>query len=372
MAVAFTDGNPTDLATTHDGQVWVVGKRQTKCATPNPGSTISDSIISGGHNTTSGADNTISDADNTISDADNTISGAVWHYNGREWRSLPAPDCATELTRVLTTTAGAVWVLGEGSKTGCSARWNGTTWTDESTLTSDTVLAAFGTDGLWLRKGTALVRRSGRSTRKYELGMTPQTVSVLGPNKAWAVGFRRPADKEAEQYTAAENVPHFARWNGRVWDPIPSPELDLPKDARRSWLFLTDQFASAPDDVWAVGRVGSKIPPPACTPMEDETCVQARLLILHWNGTTWSQHLGKPVAWDISGRIAPDGTGGFWLPEADGNKLAHLSHGRLTPVHLPGDFTRLTAIATQPGTTHTWLLGWSGAAPPNWILWSTK
>ncbi|NUW46564.1 hypothetical protein [Nonomuraea rhodomycinica] len=53
-------------------------------------------------------------------------AGAVWRYDGRAWGSVPWPACAVELERVLTTREGAVWV--------------------------------FGTGGLRLRKGPAIVR----------------------------------------------------------------------------------------------------------------------------------------------------------------------------------------------------------------------
>ncbi|NUW33445.1 hypothetical protein HTZ77_18710 [Nonomuraea sp. SMC257] len=335
MAVAFNDGDPADVAATRDGQVWVVGGRQMDCHHTYPDS----------------------------------FSGAIWRYDGQAWGSVPGPACAVNLVRVLATREGAVWVLGEGRKSECVARWNGTGWTEESRPKD--VMAAVGTDGLWLRKGSGLVRWSDGSARRYELGMTPQLVSVRGANEAWATGFRRSEDKEPDEYTAAENVPHFARWDGRAWHPIPSPKLDLPQDARRSWVDLTDQFAAGPDDVWAVGRVGSDIPAPDCTPVEDDTCDTARLLILHWDGAAWSQRLGKPVERNIGDQMAPDGSGGFWLPESDGDMLTHLAQGRLAPVHLPGDFAQLIAITAQPDSTRTWLLGWAGENPPDWVLWST-
>ncbi|MFF5210132.1 hypothetical protein [Streptosporangium sp. NPDC000396] len=344
MAVAFIDGYPADVAATRDGQVWVVGHRRVDCDTP----LSSDSS-----------------------------SGAIWRYDGQAWGPVPGPACALGLAQVLTTWEGAVWVFGEPRKSWCVARWNGTGWTEENRLKTEDrlkkVMAAFGADGLWLRKRSGLVRWSGGSTRRYELGMTPLLVSVRGSDEAWAAGFRRSEDKEPDEYTAAENVPHFARWDGRAWHPIPSPKLDLPQDARQSWVDLTDQFVAGPNDLWAVGRVGSDIPEPDCTVVDDDTCEQARLLILHWDGATWSQQFGKPVARDIGNRMVPDGSGGFWLPEADGNKLTHLSQGRLTPVQLPGDFTHLVAVTTQPDSTRTWLLGWDGESerPPNWVLWST-
>ncbi|NUW46565.1 hypothetical protein [Nonomuraea rhodomycinica] len=126
-----------------------------------------------------------------------------------------------------------------------------------------------------------------------------------------------------------------------------------------------------PDDAWAAGHVSSDIQKPGCTPHKgDPYCAQGRLLILHWNGTAWSQRLGKLLEWRTGDRMVPDGSGGMWLPEADGNELTHLTRGRLIPVRLPGGLQHLTAITTQPGSTRTWLLGRTGS-PDSSVLWST-
>ncbi|GAA3189975.1 hypothetical protein GCM10010486_68410 [Nonomuraea roseoviolacea subsp. carminata] len=339
MAVAFTDGYPADVASTRDGQVWVAGSRQKGC---------------------------------TGTDQDST--GAVWRYDGRAWGTVPAPDCAAELDRVLTTREGAVWVFGtrHASDDRCVARWDGGGWIEENGLKGERdVMAASGTDGLWLRKGSALVRWTARSTRGYALGMTPELVGVRGSDEAWAAGFRRREREDADDYTAAENVPYFARWNGRAWHSIPSPRLDLPQDARRSSVQLRDLFAARPAGLWAMGRVSSDIQAPGCVVDKGTpSCAMGRLLILHWNGTAWSQQLGKLLDWRTGYRMVPDGSGGLWLPETDGNELTHLTRGRLIPVKLPGGLEHLIAVTTQPDSTRTWLLGWTGS-PAQWVLWST-
>lgn len=87
-------------------------------------------------------------------------------------------------------------------------------------------------------------------------------VSAESATDAWAVGL----------YFNSVNVAQtlILRWNGTAWSQVPSPDPEPNGD----WLGSVS--ALSPTDAWAVG-VGRN------SAGVDQT------LILHWNGTAWSQ-----------------------------------------------------------------------------------
>jgi hypothetical protein len=96
---------------------------------------------------------------------------------------------------------------------------------------------------------------NGTAWKRAPVAVRGQLTGVAaGPaGLAWAVGTR---------YTAASSAPVVARWNGRAWVRVPSPEP-------RGGSLLKMAIVSA-RDAWAVGSITS------------------RTLILHWNGRAWS------------------------------------------------------------------------------------
>src|SRR5262249_38482127 len=90
------------------------------------------------------------------------------------------------------------------------------------------------------------------------------SVSAVSPTDAWAVGV-----SGNSTCTAAATL--VLRWNGSAWSRVSSP---YPGAACN---YLTAVRALSPPDAWAVGQ--------SC-PFAINTC---HSLILHWNGTAWSQ-----------------------------------------------------------------------------------
>lgn len=82
-------------------------------------------------------------------------------------------------------------------------------------------------------------------------------VSAVSPASVWAVG-----------YDAAGSL--IVRWNGTSWSQVTSPSL---ADATLNGVSMV-----SPTDGWAVGSYLSTSPSD-----------QFRFLILHWNGSTWTQ-----------------------------------------------------------------------------------
>jgi hypothetical protein len=91
-----------------------------------------------------------------------------------------------------------------------------------------------------------------------------ESVNVLSGSDAWAVGVSHDAGPEQ---TLTEH------WNGSSWSVVPSPD---PGGGNNS-LFAVR--GASPDDVWAVGNFEDTSGPSAV----------AKTLILHWDGTMWSQ-----------------------------------------------------------------------------------
>lgn len=92
-----------------------------------------------------------------------------------------------------------------------------------------------------------------------------QGVSAVSATSAWAVGDTENSDTTAGTLTM--------RWNGTAWSTVTSPDPG-PFGYTNE---LRSVAATSPDNVWAVGYYTSPSGP------------RGRALILHWNGTTWSQ-----------------------------------------------------------------------------------
>jgi hypothetical protein len=92
-----------------------------------------------------------------------------------------------------------------------------------------------------------------------------QDVSAVSATSAWAVGDTENPDTTAGTLTM--------RWNGTAWSTVTSPDPG-PFGYTNE---LRSGAATSPDNVWAVGCYTSPSGP------------RGRALILHWNGTTWSQ-----------------------------------------------------------------------------------
>jgi alpha-tubulin suppressor-like RCC1 family protein len=82
-------------------------------------------------------------------------------------------------------------------------------------------------------------------------------VDAVSPGDAWAVG-RTGADQTLIEH-----------WNGKRWKVVPSPDPGVNNN-------LQSVSGTGPDDIWAVGW------------FENNTETEILLLLLHWNGHTWT------------------------------------------------------------------------------------
>jgi hypothetical protein len=166
------------------------------------------------------------------------------HWNGTAWSPVASPDPGKTdsfLQGVSATASGGAWAVGSYSR-GNTLRtlvlkWSGTAWAQVKSA-------------------------SPAPPGRYNL---LDGVSAIGQGHAWAVG-------NSPDLTTGPGQTLVLRWNGTSWPRVPSPDSGAGANA------LTAVSAVSGTDAWAVGdsqlNAGSG---------------PLRSLILHWDGTAWSQ-----------------------------------------------------------------------------------
>ena len=143
------------------------------------------------------------------------------HWNGVRWCLVPSPDPGTSnrLAAVTIIPGGGAWAVGQQSTGGTSRplilRWTGLRW-----------LPVPSPD-------------PGGPARANEL----LSVTATSPFSAWAVG-------DGIRHTAggAKDGTLILHWDGRSWEPVPSPQ---PGDGHDRVLAAV--AATSASEVWAVG-----------------------------------------------------------------------------------------------------------------------
>lgn len=211
----------------------------------------------------------------------------IVHWNGTRWVQVPSPspgELASELYGVRVVSRSDAWAVGSFgygfSRVGHThhgpppnqtliLHWNGTSWRQ---------VASPGTDGDRLRAVSALSRRDAwavgsviehwNGTRWAQVtSPSPGVYSALtgvaatSPANAWAVG---------SFYNGTADQTLIEHWNGHRWTRVPSPDPGGP--AHDNTLTAVTVTAGP---AWAVGSY--------------TTGTGTRTLILHWNGTAWTQ-----------------------------------------------------------------------------------
>ncbi len=171
----------------------------------------------------------------------NAVRTLTLRWNGTSWNVVPSPNVGNDdnsLYGVAVTGPNDVWAVGYYMDTSLLAprtltlRWNGTSW---SVVPSPNV----GNRDNWL-----------------------YGVAIAGPNDVWAVGFYRDPSLLAPRTLTL-------RWNGTNWSVVTSPN----QGNRDNWLYAV--AVAGPNDVWAVGYYY-------------DTSLNARTLVMRWDGTNWS------------------------------------------------------------------------------------
>jgi hypothetical protein len=241
-------------------------------------------------------------------------------------------------------------------------RWDGTQWNlmpvtntgvlrGVSVAAPDDVWAVGYTDESPVR--TMTLHWNGTAWTRIPSPSIPATLSYLyavaaaGSDDVWAVG-------------ASGSQALVLRWNGVQWNVVPIPQIDI--------SVLNAVAVVAPDDVWAVGSEGY---------------VKRRTLILHWDGTTWTQ-VASPSPGTYSNSLqalsvlsADSIWAAGWHINADNQRNGTIlrwdgSAWSVTPIPTPpgaasqspnapnAPYEELHGIAAA-SATEAWAVGWVGA-----------
>ncbi len=215
-----------------------------------------------------------------------STNGASQHtlierWNGSAWKVVPSPNPGAvspnenELDGVADTSASNAWAVGSYTNGGTDftliEHWDGSTWSQVPSPNP-----------------------GGAATNQTNL----YGVEATSPSDAWAVGYY----DDGTSYRTLT-----AHWNGNAWTHVSSPS---PAGAGGS--FLTGVAATSPSNAWAVGYYG--------------TGGALRTLIEHWNGRSWaivpSPSPGPPGGQNELNGVAMTSATSAWAVGYDGNLAA--------------------------------------------------
>jgi hypothetical protein len=202
----------------------------------------------------------------------------ILHWNGAVWKQVPSPSPAgAYLTGVAATSATNAWAVGSvGYLKTLILHWNGKVWKQVSSPNPEpgeniehflTGVAVTSASNAWAVGGisncgcgpaTGLILHWNGSTWKQ----VPNSGSGLravaaSAGRAWVVGGAGEGDGPTTTLAL--------RWNDKEWKQVPSPSSGTE-------TYLTGVAVASATNAWAVGSTSS-----------------GKSLIVHWNGTAWTQ-----------------------------------------------------------------------------------
>ncbi|MFF0061621.1 hypothetical protein ACFYRC_08730 [Streptomyces sp. NPDC005279] len=273
-----------------------------------------------------------------------------------QWQSTAVPVAKGDLTAVAALSDKQAWSVGYRLKSdteleALALHWDGTSWTQQSTLPKDTfpqALAVRSASDIWAVGATA-AHWDGTSwtTRNLDRDpagrLTPDAVVTTSDGKAWTAGRAVPQGIK-------NGVPAIQAWDGTAWRRQTLPDVGKGE--------LTSLTAVAPDDIWAAGTSFA-------TGDTTETA-----LLLHWDGTSWTRVAAPAGAADehrwLSGITALGAddvwaVGGSTSKGADRPYAVHWDGKKWTDVRTPAIADgRLRAVG-RAGDGALWAVGGKGA-----------
>lgn len=288
------------------------------------------------------------------STADGGTATVAAHWDGSAWTHTKTPQ-GWDLLDVSAAANADVWAVGRGEDGGVTAHWDGRAWKDTE-------------------------------SPKPELpdGQVPglYTVDMIASGEAWAGGCGD-GDSGSTAFTQ--------QWDGDNWTAM---ELPVPDGADNSCVFSIDFVAEdnvrvygttwdkkawilhwnghewttekTPDDTESVTITDSYLN------RTGELCASGYTLnenlkpspyLLCRDGETWTE-VKTPDMDAFIGAIGSDGDGGVYLAGRsfdDKPVLLHYDGDAVTEETAPtGEGGGLTAVASAPGSTRTWVAGTAG------------
>jgi len=236
--------------------------------------------------------------------AGSTTSGRalIVHWNGATWSQAasPVPGGTALLHGVSAGRDGGVWAAGDTCASGCGTsseadrtlilRWDGLSWSQTASPSPGSTAFLYGVsaspDGSAWAVGytgtpsgadrTLILRWDGAAWSRTASPSPGRDALLLGvsggPGRtAWAVGDA--CMSRCGTMSAVYRL-LIMRWNGKAWSLVTGPGLG-------SDAYLYGVSAGPDGSAWAVGYV--------CTSGCHTTSEADQMLILRWDGTSWSR-----------------------------------------------------------------------------------
>jgi hypothetical protein len=277
---------------------------------------------------------------------DGQSSPTAWRRSGASWTKVAFPSKnGEEVVAAAATSPTDVWAFTTGGVSR-ALRWNGSHWaavhTFNGSLNSAVVLSqsdvwAFGMTGIPGALGTW--HYNGHTWAKVASGHGLVGGSGLSARSVWAFG--------------GTDVAH---WNGRRRTRTSVARL-LPRKQELNGPSVTSMYAQSATSVWAVGDGN----------LEDEG---GPLVVLHFNGHSWRKVASSgTIGYQNFPALAPDGSGGLWIPvgtSAGGTTASFLhysaGHLRVTPLPAPANKIEVLGVAAIPHTASALAVGFTHSA----------
>lgn len=216
----------------------------------------------------------------------------VMHWNGRSWSRVPCPSPgqSPRLGAVGVVSARDIWAVGvvvaNARARTLIMHWNGRAWSQVKspnpgfsnglqglTVVSASDAWAAGTFISNNRDHTLILHWNGRTWSQVKSpdasthGEFLGSMAAASASSAWVVG----------SFTDASDVQHplILHWNGRTWARMASPRA-----GGLSSSVLEGVAAARGGSAWAVGS------------SRNDTDTMQNVVILHWNGSTWTAQRG--------------------------------------------------------------------------------
>ena len=247
----------------------------------------------------------------------------ILHWNGTAWTRVTSPTLAggSALYAVAATSASNAWAVG-GSDTPPGKtqilHWNGTAWKQVPSPTPKTGGALFG-------------------------------VTATSATNAWAVGC---AGNCFQGFGGIKTL--ILHWNGVAWKQVPSPSPG-------NGSALSSVTAASANSAWAVG----------CTAFCFLHSVAPQTVILHWNGTAWTQ-VPSPAQARIGALngVTATSASNVWAVGCAGHCFGPMATTRTMIVHWNGTAWKyvaspspasnsVLAAVTATSASNTWAVGYT-------------
>ncbi len=181
-----------------------------------------------------------------ISSTSTSVQTLIEHWNGTAWCTVASPDPGSssetnQLAGVAAVSSSSAWAVGSyGTSTRSHtliAHWNGTSWSQQASP----------------------------NPAGFSSGSQLSGVAATSSSDAWAVG--------ASSHSFTNSRTLIAHWDGTAWTQVPSPNPGGTGSSSQNVLYSVTATSSS--NAWAVGLYSTGTGPNA--------------LVLHWNGTAWTQ-----------------------------------------------------------------------------------